>query len=244
MTSAALRTVRARAIASTSAYRMMVTADRLNLQADKGSDCNAVSWVRQPGNDVTLPDKAIFKNSAWSVCFNSRGTIALVPSAPLTITDNDSSAPTTNPLDDPESYVRQHYYDFLGRLPDDGGLAFWINEITQCGSNTACINERRVAVSNAFFFEAEYQQTASYVFLLYRAAYGNDQPFPNPDFFDPNLSPSLKTETRKLPRYLSFVRDRAQVVGGSNLAQTQLALANAFVARPAVAKGLNIPQRN
>lgn len=87
LTSAALRTVRARAIASTSAYRMMVTADRLNLQADKGSDCNAVSWVRQPGNDVTLPDKAIFKNSAWSVCFNSRGTIALVPSAPLTITD-------------------------------------------------------------------------------------------------------------------------------------------------------------
>jgi hypothetical protein len=151
--------------------------------------------------------------------------------ATLTLTDNDGAAPTTNPLDDPQVYVKQHYYDFLGRQPDDGGLAFWTNEITQCGTNQACINERRVAVSNAFFFEAEYQQTASFVFLLYRAAYGNDQPFPNPDFFDPNVSAALKAEAKKLPRYLSFVRDRAQVVGGSNLAQTQLALANAFVQR-------------
>ncbi|MEO8434725.1 MAG: CSLREA domain-containing protein [Pyrinomonadaceae bacterium] len=144
--------------------------------------------------------------------------------ATLTIADNDVSAPTGNPLDDPAFYVRQHYYDFLGRLPDDGGLAFWTSEITACGANQACINERRVAVSNAFFFEAEYQQTASYVFLLYRASYGNDQPFPNPD-------PANAAEAKKLPRYLTFVRDRAQVVGGSNLAQTQLALANAFVQR-------------
>ena len=151
--------------------------------------------------------------------------------ATLTIADNDVSAPTGNPLDDPAFYVRQHYYDFLGRLPDDGGLAFWTSEISQCGSNQACINERRVAVSNAFFSEQEYQHTASYVFLLYRASFGNDQPFPNPDWFDVGLSQQLRNEAKKLPRYLSFVRDRSQVVGGSNLAQTQMALANAFVLR-------------
>ena len=88
LTSASLRTVRARAIASTSAYRMMVTADRLGLQADTGTDCNAVSWTRQPTYDVILPDKAIFQNTSWTVCFNARGTIALVPPTPLAITDN------------------------------------------------------------------------------------------------------------------------------------------------------------
>ncbi|MEO8434724.1 MAG: Calx-beta domain-containing protein [Pyrinomonadaceae bacterium] len=163
----------------------------------------------------------------------SSAVLGTQSAATLTLTDNDGSPPSTNPLDIPESFVQQHYYDFLGRLPDQGGLDFWVNEITQCGpTNTACINERRVAVSNAFFFEPEYQQTARYVFLLYRASYGNDQPFPNPDFFDVNVSAQLKVEAKKLPRYLSFVRDRAQVVGGSELAQTQLALANAFVQRP------------
>jgi hypothetical protein len=153
-------------------------------------------------------------------------------SATLTLIDNDTGTPSGNPLDDPQYYVRQQYYDFLGRMPDDGGLNYWTNEITKCGTDVACISERRVAVSNAFFYEQEYQQTASYVFLLYRAAYGNQQPFPNPDFYDSNLSVDLKAEAKKLPRYLSFVRDRAQVRGGAELAQTQLTLANGFVQRP------------
>ncbi|MEO8434758.1 MAG: Calx-beta domain-containing protein [Pyrinomonadaceae bacterium] len=182
---------------------------------------------------IILEDLYVEGDETIGLTLSSPSGAVLGPlsAATLTLVDNDSGTPTTNPLDDPQFYVRQHYYDFLGRPPDDGGLAFWTNEITQCGTNQACINERRVAVSNAFFFEQEYQQTASYVFLLYRAAYGNDQPFPNPDFFDPNVSAALKVEAKKLPRYLSFVRDRAQVVGGSNLAQTQLALANAFVQR-------------
>jgi uncharacterized delta-60 repeat protein len=162
----------------------------------------------------------------------SNAVLGAQSTATLMIVDNDSGTPGTNPLDTAQAFVRQHYYDFLGRLPDDGGLAYWTNEIAQCGTNQACINNKRVDVSNAFFYEQEYQQTASYVFLLYRAAFGNDQPFPNPDFFDANLSPALHEETKKLPRYLSFVRDRAQVVGGSDLAQTQQALANAFVQRP------------
>src|SRR5215204_2050546 len=33
-----------------------------------------------------------------------------------------------NPIDCAEFYVRQHYRDFLGREPDDAGLAFWTNE--------------------------------------------------------------------------------------------------------------------
>jgi len=129
-----------------------------------------------------------------------------------------------NPLNEVDFFVTQHYYDFLGRLPDQGGFDFWTGQMEQCGINVQCLRDKSVDVSNAFFYEQEYQQTASYVFLLYRAAYGNTQPFPNPDPADP-------TEANKLPQYLTFVRDRAQVVGGSGLAASQKALADAFVQR-------------
>jgi hypothetical protein len=130
-----------------------------------------------------------------------------------------------NPLNEAQYFATQHYYDFLGRLPDQGGLDYWTNEMALCGTNMQCLRDHSVNVSNAFFYEQEYQQTASFVFLLYRASFGNDQPFPNPD-------PANVTEAKKLPRYLSFVRDRAQVLGGPDLAATQMALANNFVQRP------------
>jgi hypothetical protein len=62
------------------------------------------------------------------------------------------------------------------------------------------------------------------VYRLQRVAFGNNQPFPNPDN-------SNQTEAKKLPDYAVFIRDRAQVVGGSNLAQSQSDLANLFVQR-------------
>jgi hypothetical protein len=60
---------------------------------------------------------------------------------------------------------------------------------------------------------------------LYRAAYGNNQPFPNPDTGLPN-------ETRKLPSYAVFSVDRAKVIVGPRLADTQLDLAAALSQRP------------
>lgn len=129
-----------------------------------------------------------------------------------------------NEIDNAQFFVRQHYLDFLNRGPDQPGLDYWTGQITQCGANQACINNKRIDVSNAFFYELEYQQTGSYVYRLYRAAYGNNQPFSNPD--SSNLA-----EAHKLPSYAAFAPDRAQVVGGSGLAQSQLAFANAFVQR-------------
>jgi hypothetical protein len=110
-------------------------------------------------------------------------------------------------------------------VADQGGLDYWSAQITGCGNNQTCVRARRVDVSNAFFYELEFQQTGAYVYRLYRAAYGNDQPFPNPDS-------SNAVEARKVPSYAVFVRDRARVVGGTSLAQSQLDLANAFVQRP------------
>ncbi len=146
----------------------------------------------------------------------------------LTIADNDSVPPTTNPLDNADArfFVQQHYYDFLSRYPDQGGWDFWVGQITQCGNDPNCIRNKRIDVSNAFYYELEFQQTGSYVYRLYRAAYGNNQPLPNPA-----PDPLHPGEEKKVPLYLPFITDRAQVRGGSELAQLQLALANSFVQR-------------
>jgi len=140
-----------------------------------------------------------------------------------------------NPLDNVNFFVGQHYRDFLSRESDSGGLSFWIDQIAGNVTNTpapcpngdaVCLNTRRVNVSDAFFVELEFQQTAAYVYRIYRAAFGNTQPSPNP-----NPDPSFPGENLKMPSYPSFAADRALVVGGSNLPQAQQDFANAFVQR-------------
>jgi hypothetical protein len=139
-----------------------------------------------------------------------------------------------NPMDTVDFFVSQHYRDFLSREPDAGGEAFWIDQIAgnagnspaPCASgDTNCVNQRRINVSNAFFFELEYQQTGSYVYRMYRESFGNTQPFANPDIANP-------TEANKIPLYSKFKADREQVIGGASLPQQQLAFANVFVLRP------------
>lgn len=144
--------------------------------------------------------------------------------ATLTILDDDTGTPATNPIDDARYFVKEHYYDFLQRLPDQPGEDYWTGLIIACGADPVCINNNRITVSDAFFFEPEYQQTAGYVVRLYRTVFGNDQPFPNPG--------SNLTEAKKIPSYAVFVKDRARVVGGANLTSSQVNLANAFVLRP------------
>jgi subtilisin family serine protease len=140
-----------------------------------------------------------------------------------------------NPLDSPNFFVGQNYRDFLSRESDPGGLSFWVDQIAGNASNspapcapgdTTCVNTRRVNVSDAFFVELEFQQTAAYVYRVYREAFGNTQPTPNP-----NPDPMFPGEDLKMPSYPAFAADRALVVGGANLAQSQLDFANAFVQR-------------
>jgi glucose/arabinose dehydrogenase len=137
--------------------------------------------------------------------------------ATLTINDNDISPPTTNPADVPQFFVRQHYSDFLARDPDPGGLAFWTGRITECGSDKACINQRRIEVSAAFFIAQEFQQSGGYVYQIYKESFGSLPNAPN----RANLS------------YAQYISDRGRVVGGANLNQSKTDFANAFVDRPA-----------
>ena len=128
--------------------------------------------------------------------------------AVLTISDNDSAAPATNPIDEAQFFVRQHYYDFLNRVPDAGGLAYWSDQITQCGTNLNCINARRIGVSAAYFVELEFQHTGSYVYCLNKASYG------------------------QRPTYAQFMPDRSRLIGGLDLDLSKQAFAEVWVKRP------------
>lgn len=95
--------------------------------------------------------------------------------APLNITDNDSEPDAANPIDGANFFVRQQYRDFLNRSADAEGLQFWSHQIASCGPDTACIAERRINVSAAFFLSIEFQETGYLVYRLYRASFG-EQP--------------------------------------------------------------------
>jgi uncharacterized repeat protein (TIGR01451 family) len=125
----------------------------------------------------------------------------------LTITDNDATPPVSNPLEDARFFVRQQYLDFLNREPDAGGLDYWTNEITKCGTDAACISSRRIGVSAAFFIETEFQESGYYVYRLY------------------------KSGLERQPTFAEFTVDRSRVVGGSNLEASKTAFVNEFITR-------------
>src|SRR3954453_20356473 len=89
-----------------------------------------------------------------------------------TISDNDTGAPATNPVDTSGFFVRQHYLDFLIGEPYASGFAFWQNEIDSCAGNAQCIEVKRINVSAAFFLSIEFQQSGLAAYLTHRAAFG------------------------------------------------------------------------
>ncbi len=131
-----------------------------------------------------------------------------VSTVTITINDNDTVAPTTNPIDDAQFFVRQQYLDFLNREPEPGGLAFWTSQITACGADATCINRRRVEVSAAFFGSPEFQETGGLVFRTYKAG------------------------LNRQPTYLEFMRDRSLLPAGPGLESAKVAFFNNFVLRP------------
>src|SRR6185503_15686713 len=88
---------------------------------------------------------------------------AFATPASATVTINDSAAPAANAIDDTDAFVRQQYRDFLNREPDAAGLAYWSNQITSCGSDLTCRDNKRVIVSAAFFLSIEFQNTGNLV---------------------------------------------------------------------------------
>jgi uncharacterized repeat protein (TIGR01451 family) len=94
-------------------------------------------------------------------------------SASITIQDDDTAPPTINPLDSAGFYARQHYLDFLNRIPDASGLTFWTEQVSDCGIDNVCKEIRRINVSAAFFLSIEFQESGYLVERLYKVAYGD-----------------------------------------------------------------------
>lgn len=128
----------------------------------------------QGGSSVSHFDSSTYPNQLMEP--NISGDLRHYVTPPYDLTTplfRDIGWLTTNPIDLPEFFVHQHYIDFFNREPDAGGLAFWVNEITSCGANAACIDLKRTNVSAAFYVSIEFQETGYLVYRMYKAGYGN-----------------------------------------------------------------------
>lgn len=79
--------------------------------------------------------------------------------------------PASNPIDNTRIFIRQHYYDFLNRQPDQPGWDFWVGTIDSCGSDPGCIEVKRINASQAFFESIEFQETGYYVYRLNKISF-------------------------------------------------------------------------
>ena len=140
------------------------------------------------------------------------------------IVDDDTGTPASNPIDDSTFFVRQHYLDFLNREPDAAGLAFWVNEIASCGGNAACIENKRVHVSAAFFLSIEFQRTGILAYLTHRSAFGaNASGSPAPILYG-----NFERDVQALQRNFVFGAPGADAILEAN----KVAYFNEFVTRP------------
>ena len=117
---------------------------------------NDLSFRRLPGGlNVTVPGSAHLCPPGHYMLFlvNDGG----IPSIASIIKIGMPSG-TSNAINDQRYFTRQHYYDFLNRDEDAGGLAFWTNQITQCGTDPNCISSQRLNVSRAFWESSEFQK--------------------------------------------------------------------------------------
>ena len=124
--------------------------------------------------------------------------------AVLTITDDETGPPGTNPVDLSRFFVQEQYYDFLSRYPDSGGWDFWTSQISTCGADVGCNEARRVSVSASFFLSIEFQQSGYLVERTFKTAYG--------DATRTSSFPSSHQLSVPIVRYNEFLKD-AQRIG-------------------------------
>ncbi|HWS90718.1 MAG TPA: Calx-beta domain-containing protein [Pyrinomonadaceae bacterium] len=182
----------------------------------------------QKSFNVLLTDDARAESQEFITVVLSNATGGATAGEPaqtrINIDDNDATPSSVNPIDTTDFFVRQHYHDFLNREPDPAGLAFWTNDIEQCGADAQCREVHRISVSQAFFLSIEFQQTGYRVFRFYRATF-----------------PDSAARPRGMPRMAEFLRDtqelgRGVVVGAPGwedvLRQNVTEFARRWVARP------------
>jgi hypothetical protein len=115
------------------------------------------------------------------------------PSTASVVILDDPIEAGPNPIDFTDIFVGQHYHDFLARQADNPGQLFWQNQISICGNDDACIEDRRINVSAAFFLSIEFQQSGYFVIRAHKGAFGS---------------------ASSAPRYLTFLRDQRRITEG------------------------------
>ena len=139
----------------------------------------------------------------------------------VAINDDGDGISAQNAIDDPRTFVCQHYHDFLARQSDAAGETFWTNDITSCGTDQSCRAQKRANVSAAFFLSIEFQRTGYFILRTYKTAFGRQ-----PDN----------------PRYNAFIEDLQEINHGvivgtadwqARLEANQQAYVLAFVSRSA-----------
>jgi hypothetical protein len=81
------------------------------------------------------------------------------------------SPPDSNPIDNTRIFIRQHYYDFLNRQPDQSGWDFWAGTIDSCNGDQQCIQVKRINGSKAFFESIEFLGTGYYVYRVNKISF-------------------------------------------------------------------------
>lgn len=94
--------------------------------------------------------------------------------ATLTITDNDTAASTSNPIDNTSFYVTQQYLDFLSREPEPDGFNAWVGVLNRCNGGFANSDPTcdRIEVSASFFRSEEFQFKGFFVYRFYSTSFG------------------------------------------------------------------------
>ena len=115
-----------------------------------------------------------------------------------------------NPIDCPEFFLQQHYFDFLNREPDAQGFAGWLALLNNCVSGDP--NCDRLHISSAFFRSSEFQGRGYFLYRFYPVAFG------------------------RKPNYQEFLQDRWRVSGflsDAELEANKVAFIADFITRPA-----------
>jgi hypothetical protein len=190
-----------------------LSGSRTALAITDGSGVYSFADIEFGGAYTVTPSRVNYSFTPQELAFT---LIADKTDADFTAT---STAFTANPLDTPVFFVRQQYLDFLNREPDAGGLAFWTNEITSCGTDINCTDVKRINVSAAFYLSIEFQQTGYLGYRLHQAAFNSGERLPL-DLF--------RTDNRQIG--LGVVV--GQLGWEQLLEQNKQAYVNQFIARP------------
>lgn len=89
--------------------------------------------------------------------------------ATVTITSDDVQLAIANPIDDQAFFIRMQYIDFLGRIAEPAGFAFWMDRMNNCPAGQIC---DRIDTSKRFFESDEFTERGSYLYRLYDGVLG------------------------------------------------------------------------